>query len=164
MRGEDRDMFLGFGGSDSDYNKFFRYHQKKEKFPVPIINLLNSNTSDTGSKTFFWYQFFRYRFRPNSCWKDIEYQPFAKRGTDVERRNVEIAAECHSIPINTIYKTNTRDTVFKDFQIYFICGHKVQAGQWSYIIYFGEGSIYNLVNSLINAIIVHHCAWLARTE
>ena len=84
--------------------------------------------------------------------------------TDVERRDVEIAAECHSIPINTIYKTNTRDTVFKDFQIYFICGHKVQAGQWSYIIYFGEGSIYNLVNSLINAIIVHHCAWLARTE
>ena len=139
--------------------KFFLYQviliPAPRLFPVPIF-------SDTGSETFFWYQFFRYR--PNSCWKDIEYQPFAKRGTDVERRNVEIAAECHSIPINTIYKTNTRDTVFKDFQIYFICGHKVQAGQWSYIIYFGEGSIYNLVNSLINAIIVHHCAWLARTE
>ena len=64
MRGEDPDMFLGFGGSDSDYNKFFRYHQKKEKFPVPIINLLNSKilatkiSSGTGSETFFRYQFF----------------------------------------------------------------------------------------------------------
>ena len=74
MRGEDPDMFLGFGGSDSGYDKFFRYrfwyHQKKRK--IPGSHYTFSKFQNFGDKNqfrywfrdfFFGTKFFRYWFR-----------------------------------------------------------------------------------------------------